>query len=340
MKSAVYSIPGKFKIIIAADPKIQNPTDVLLRVHSVGVCGSDLHYFRVNRIGEQVIDGPFIMGHECTAVVEAVGADVKRVKPGDHVAVEPAISCGSCEQCLDRRPHTCLHLTFLGAPGQLDGALKEFIIMPEENCYLIPENLNLSTAIWVEPLSIGLYASRMVRSLYPLDTGVLGAGPIGLSVLHAIQISGWEPVLVTDKLHYRLEIAKLFYAQNTCSPNIESDLEPFSHSLDIVFECCGQQDAFDQAVRLLKPGGHLVVVGIPEVEAWTIDPHQLRRKEITIHNVRRQNGCIKPAIDMLVASVEKFKPLITHVFPLEEIEKAFELTESYQDGVMKTIIKL
>lgn len=340
MKAAVFTIEDGFRIKSIPEPEIRHASDVLLRIHAVGICGSDLHYFRVRKIGEQVVNGPFIMGHECTAVVEEVGANVTRVKPGDRVVVEPAVSCYSCSQCLAGRPHTCDRLQFLGAPGQLDGALREWIVMPEANCFPVPDSLDLATAVLVEPLSIGVYASGMVHSEIPNHAGILGSGPIGLSVLHSIQTRGWEPALVTDKLEDRLQKAQSFGARHVCLANDLSQLQPFEDTLDVVFECCGQQEALDQAVWLLKPGGHLVIVGIPEVDEWTIHPHVLRRKEITLHHVRRQNGCVQLAMDLLMQHKTMFGSLVTHTFPLSQIEQAFSLAATYSDQIFKAVIQI
>ena len=135
MKAAVLVGPGRIELRDRPKPAIKERTDVLLRVKAVGICGGDLHYFHEERVGDTVMTYPVVLGHECAAVVEETGPGVKRLKPGDRVAVEPAVSCGACDQCRSGRPNTCRALAFLGHPKERSGALAEFVVMPGENCY-------------------------------------------------------------------------------------------------------------------------------------------------------------------------------------------------------------
>jgi len=127
----------QMEMMEVSDPQIVNADDVLIRMKTVGVCGSDVHYYETGRIGSQVVQYPFTVGHEGSGIVEAVGATVKTVKPGDRIAIEPAMPCGICDQCLVGRPHTCRKLRFLGCPKQAEGCLSEYIVMPEKSCFKI-----------------------------------------------------------------------------------------------------------------------------------------------------------------------------------------------------------
>src|SRR3989339_521050 len=137
MKKVVLTGIKKFEIVEVSKPQLINDDDVLLKIDTVGICGSDIHYYSEGKIGDQVIDFPFTIGHECSAIVERVGKKVSGLKPGDVVAVEPTLSCHKCEQCLSGREHTCTNQKFLGCPGQIDGCLSEFLIMPAGNCYVV-----------------------------------------------------------------------------------------------------------------------------------------------------------------------------------------------------------
>ncbi len=316
---------------------------VLLKMAAVGICGSDIHYYKKGRIGDQVIQYPFTIGHECSAVVETVGKEVTSLKPGDPVVVEPQISCGRCSQCLIGRSHTCLHSRFFGCPNQIPGALREYAVITEDNCYPVPEQLNLTEAVFAEPLSIGLHAFVLSGVSSDQKIAILGSGPIGLSVLTAIQESGKNTTYITDKLDYRLRIASSLGADWIGNPE-KSDiikdilnLEP--ESLDVAFECCGDQDALDQAVRLLKPAGKLIIVGIPEEDRICFNIHEMRRKELGVMNVHRQNNCIGKAIDILKTRREKISPLITHTFSPDKARQAFEMVSKYNDQVIKAVIK-
>jgi len=325
-------------------PQIKDDKDVLIKMTHVGVCGSDVHYYTTGRIGSQIVQYPFTVGHECAGIVEKAGAAVTRVKPGDRIAVEPATACHRCDQCLAGRPHTCRKLTFLGCPGQVEGCLSDYILMKEESCYPIPEQMTLEEAALSEPLSIGLYAVKLSIPMRHARIGILGCGPIGLSVLLPALTQGAEKIYVTDKIDARLAVAKNAGASWTGNP-LKSDIvagissaEPLL--LDAVFECCGEQDAADQAVKLLKPGGKLMFIGIPEVERISFNMDYMRRKEICIQNVRRQNHCVQAALDMIAAKECDVNIMTTHRFPLERTQEAFDLVESYQDGVVKAMIEI
>lgn len=326
------------------EPDVENPTHVKIRVGAVGVCGSDVHYYTTGRIGCQVVEYPFAVGHECAGTVVDVGDGVTRFKPGDRVAIDPAMPCGQCDQCRQGRAHTCRRLRFLGCPGQAEGSLVDYIVMPEHSCFPLKEISTLDAAVLSEPLAIGVYACRLAGSLKDKKIGILGTGPIGLSVLMPAQAEGAGAVYMTDKIDERLELAKSIGADWTGNPDrmdvvaaIE-EREPLL--LDYVFECCGQQEAVDQAIELLKPGGKLLIIGIPEIDRFSFEMDQMRRKEICVQNVRRQNECTGPTLEMIETGRLPAEKMITHYFPFEKTQEAFELVTGYRDGVMKAMIHM
>jgi L-iditol 2-dehydrogenase len=233
-------------------------------------------------------------------------------------------------------------MRFLGCPGQAEGCLSEYIVMPEECCFPVPDQLTAEEAAFVEPLSIGIYAMTLAGSLKGKTVGILGCGPIGLSVLLASCEA--EAVYVTDKITERLEVARSAGAVWSGNPLVEdicaevSQREP--ELLDVVFECCGQQEALDQAIEILKPGGSLLIIGIPPEERVSFSVDGMRRKEICIMNVRRQNGCMQAAIDFIADERHNVRSLITHHFSLDQSQQAFDLVAGYQDGVVKAVILL
>jgi len=325
-----------------ADPEISAPDEVLVRMHRVGVCGSDVHYYTTGRIGSQVVSYPFTVGHECAGLVEAVGSGVRRFAPGDRVAIDPAMPCGQCDQCLAGRAHTCRRLRFLGCPGQAEGSLSEYVVMPEHACFPLASHLSLEEGVLSEPLAIGVYACRLAGSLDGARIGILGSGPIGLSVLLPARHYGAEKVYMTDKIPARLELARRMGA-DWCGHPDEDDAtgaiaaeEPLL--LDYVFECCGQQEAVDQAIELLKPGGKLLMIGIPETDRISFEIDKMRRKEICFQNVRRQNECTGPTLDLMASGAFDAMPMVTHHFPFEDTQAAFDLVTAYGDGVMKAMI--
>ncbi|MCX8156025.1 MAG: alcohol dehydrogenase catalytic domain-containing protein [Verrucomicrobiae bacterium] len=324
-------------------PELRSPHDVLLQVRCVGICGSDLHYYETGRIASRRVQFPFVLGHECSAVVMATGAAVQRVKLGDEVAVDPAMSCGACDQCRAGRPHTCRHLRFLGCPTEAPGCLSEFIVMPETSVYRTFRRINLVQAALCEPLSIALHAVRLARLQPGMSVGILGAGPIGLCVMLAARHAGAAGIWMTDRLPYRVQFAQDHGARWAGNPDTEDvvrhilNAEP--HGLDVVFECAGQQAALDQAVDLLKPGGTLAIVGIPREERVSFHIDSLRRKEITLVNVRRQNQCVQPAMDLVATGAVQPDFLVTHTVGPEGAADAFAMVADYRDGVIKAMIE-
>ena len=344
MKAALLTGIRKFEIKEIPTPKIINDSDVLIKIKTVGVCGSDIHYYTTGRIGSQIVQFPFVIGHEAAGVVESVGERVTRVRPGQKIAIDPAVSCGHCDQCKAGRENTCRELLFLGCPKQLDGSLSEYIVINERSCFPIKDNMTFDQAALSEPLAIGVYSVE--RSMIPenADAAILGVGPIGMSVFHVLRAKNVSNVYVTDKIDQRLEFCKTLNPKLTANPDKVdvvkkiSELEPLL--MDVVYECSGDPDAISQGIQLLKPGGVLVIVGIPEVDEITFPIHELRRKEITIVNIRRQVNCTQKAVNLSANGTINMDSMATHHFALEEIQKAFELVANYKDGVMKAMITL
>ena len=323
-------------------PSVLKAHEVLIRMKRLGVCGSDIHYYTTGRIGSQVVEYPFAVGHEGAGRVEKVGSGVTRVQPGDRIAIEPAMPGWECDQCFAGRPHTCRNLKFLGCPGQAEGSLSEFIVMPESSCFPIPDQMTYDEAAISEPLAIGLYAVRQSVPMAGAAVGILGFGPIGMSVLLPARALGARSIYVTDKINERLTIAKKSGADLTANPMEDEVVDTFVRTepalLDVVFECCGQQEALDQAIQLLKPGGKLMIIGIPEFDRWSFEADTARRKEVTIQHVRRQNEALQPALDMLAEGTIQVAGMATHRYSFESAGEAFELVAGYRDGVMKAMI--
>jgi L-iditol 2-dehydrogenase len=324
-------------------PVLSQDDEVLLRVGAVGICGSDVHYYRHGRIGGQEVAYPFTPGHECTGTVEACGPAAGDLTTGDRVAVDPAVSCGACDQCRFGRPHTCRSLKFLGCPGQLTGCLSEYIVMPARNCFKLPENIGLTQGVLAEPLAIGDYAVDFLVGSGAQTIGILGLGPIGLSVLLCARKTGIRNIFVTDNVEARSKAALdagAVWAGNPTRTDITADIRERETGLDAVFECCGDPEALDQAVELLHPGGTLLILGIPEVDRVSFDIHRLRRKEIRIQNVRRQNHCTDRALVSLADGSLDASFMITHTFRLQDTGQALETAAAYADGVIKAVISL
>ena len=327
-----------------ADARLTRENDVLVSMARAGICGSDVHYFSEGGIGSQRVAYPWTVGHEGAGTVVSVGASVTRVKTGDRIAFDPGQPCWKCDQCIAGRPNTCRNMVFMGCPGQIEGCLAERIVIPESSCYKIPDTMSFDQAALVEPLSIALHGLHLSAPMLGAVIGILGAGPIGLSVLLPAKAWGARRIYVTDKIDARLQLALTAGADWVGNSDVLDAVAAVSEAepelLDVVFECTGDQGAMDDAVKMLKPGGKLMLIGIPgALNRVSFDINLLRRKEICIQNVRRQNGQVQPAIDMIANKVIDADVMITHRLPFPETEQGFNLVTDYQDGVIKAMIE-
>jgi len=342
MKKAVLTGINTIEIIEAPKPVIVNRHDVLIRMLVVGICGSDIHYYKTGCIGSQIVEYPFTVGHEGAGIVEEIGSAVTMVKPGDRVAVEPSLACGHCDQCLAGRENTCRNNLFLGCPGQIEGNLAEYLVFPEKQCIKLAEYQNIDDGATSEPLAIGRYAVNQAALKGDEKIGILGFGPIGMSVLQMAVSDGITSIFVSEKIDARGEMAKANNAKWVTNP-LHQDVEKrliaeVPEQLDVVFECCGQQETMDNAIEILKPGGKLILIGIPEFDRWSFKADLARRKELTIVHTRRQNNCTHQTIKMLAKGEVNGSAMITHRFPFSNVAEAFDLVANYRDGVMKAMI--
>jgi L-iditol 2-dehydrogenase len=342
MKAMVLTGIRRIEMIDKPVPALKNENDVLIKIKSAGVCGSDIHYYTTGKIGSQVVQFPFSIGHECSGIIVETGKAVTRLKCGDLVTIDPSVHCGVCDQCLAGRPHTCRNNLSLGCPGQLDGCMCEYIVMPEFCCFEINEVLNSIEAVLVEPLSIGVYSVELANTNFQGKTiGIFGAGPIGLSVLMVLKSATNCTIFCFEPLEYRRRKALELGATYAINPfetdafEMTSKIEPLL--LDVVFDCSGQQKAIDDATRIVKPGGKLILTGIPPEARYTFDMDMMRRKEITIVNVRRQNHCVGKSIELIKNGLP-VEQMVTHHFKPEATQVAFEMVSNYRDGVIKAMI--
>ena len=333
----------EMEIVEIDKPSRISPDEVLVKMKYVGVCGSDVHYYNEGKIGSQVVQYPFIVGHECSGKVMAKGENVTHLEVGDLVAVDPSIHCGHCEQCLSGRHHTCLNNRFLGCPGQVEGCLTEFIVMPGFSCYPVTDLMDAEEAALLEPFTIGVYSVNLAQ-MTSIDAkiAIFGAGTIGLSILMKLMADGYKHIGIVEPLGYRLEKAGEIGASwlvNPVSESVESKVEMLARGLvDVVFDASGEQQAIDDALKILKPGGKLVLVGIPPSAQYIFDMDLMRRKELVVFNVRRQNHSVEEAIQLVASRKVNLKQMVTHYFQLRKVPVAFDMVSGYRDNVIKAMI--
>jgi L-iditol 2-dehydrogenase len=320
------------------------PGEVLLEVASVGVCGSDVHYYLEGRIGNQVVTAPIIMGHEFSAWVADLGTGVEGLDVGQLVAVEPAISCGECEPCRHGHPNLCPGVSFCGTPP-VDGVFAEYTVMPAKNCFPLPQGFGPAEGAMLEPLGVAIHAVDLAHLKPGYTVAVLGAGPIGLLIAAVAQVAGASGIYMTEPLAYRRQFALDYVADAALNPDdadIVAEIMRLTggRGVDVAFEAAGAPETPQQAAALARPGGKVIVAGIPADDTMTMNASTVRHKGLTIKLVRRMKHTYPRAIRLVQRGMVDVKPLITHTFPLERIVEAFEMVAAYEDGVLRAVIQV
>ena len=308
------------------------PGEVLVRVRAVGVCGSDLHWFSAGGIGDAQLDRPLVLGHECAGVTEA----------GVRAAVDPAIPCGQCENCRQGNPNLCPDVRFAGHAPQ-DGTLREWIAWPEACLHPLPEALSDAEGALLEPLGVALHAVDLAHLRTGMTVAVLGCGPIGLLIVQLARLSGANRIIATDLRAHRLEAASAFGANDTLLAENRRELPQVlsaaaGRGVDVAFEVAGEQPAVDVAIAAARPGGKVILVGIPADDRTSFTASIARRKGLSIKLVRRMKHTYPRGIELAATGQIQLLPLVTHRFPLEQAAEAFA-TAQRREGV-KVIIEL
>jgi L-iditol 2-dehydrogenase len=321
---------------------VAGPGEVLLKVASVGVCGSDVHYYLEGSIGDQVIAEPMIPGHEFSAWVAQENETSGELAPGQLVAVEPAIPCGRCESCEHGHPNLCPTVQFRGSPG-LDGACAEYLAMPAENCFPVPQGLNADEGVLLETLGIAIHSVDLAHLKPGQTVAVLGAGPIGLLTAAVARLAGAAEIYMTEPLRFRGAFAADYVADAVFDPNAVDVVAEIlnltgGRGVDVAVEAAGAPDTPAQAAEMVRPGGKLIVSGIPSDDTMTVKAGTVRRKGVTIKLVRRMKHTYPRAIKLVQAGLVDVKPLASHVYPLERVVEGFEAAAAHSEGVLKVMI--
>jgi L-iditol 2-dehydrogenase len=316
-----------------------------VRVTSVGVCGSDVHYYAQGKIGDQVIEGDHVCGHEFAGVVDKLGPDTDGPAPGTRVAVEPSINCGTCEQCESGHPNTCPNVIFYGTPP-VQGAYTEYVCHPVHLMFPVPDEVSNDDAAMLEPLGIGIHSARRARIDLGETVAILGCGPIGLVTLMSARARGASRIIATDLHEYRLDVAKKLGADDVMVAGKGGDVVKWimdltdGRGVDATFDCAGEQETINEALDGARIGGRAVLVGIPRLDRISYDPHPARRKELDVLNIRRSRFTVEAGLAMAKAKQVDLRSMVTHTFALEQIKDAFEIVDTYSDGVVKAVIRV
>lgn len=343
MKTAVITEPNQIQIQDSPQPS-HGPEEVLIRVRAVGICGSDTHYFAGMRDHEDSTVYPFVLGHEFAGEIADTGADVLGYEEGQRVACAPDLPCGNCEWCKKGEFNVCPNVKFAASSG-IRGCLSEYYVVHQTQLHPIPDSISFGEATLAEPLAIGLHiVDNLVQPSGGESYAIIGAGPIGLVTTFVAGLRQGSDILVSEKRPERLAAAEEYGATGTC---LISD-EPFDdfvaretgdRGTDVAVEAAGDLDAVEEVARLACIHGTVVVEGIPEAGHAQVDINAARRRELEVHFGRRSLHKTDEALELIGGDRFDGDVMITHKFPLEETQVAFEHTRDYKDGVIKAIIE-
>ncbi|NPV54973.1 MAG: NAD(P)-dependent alcohol dehydrogenase [Firmicutes bacterium] len=341
MKAAVLERPGVIKIEELDRPS-PGPGEVLVRIKSVGVCGSDIHYYRHGRIGAYVVEKPIILGHESSGEVAEVGEGVSSLRVGDRVSLEPGIPCRKCVFCKTGRYNLCPDVVFMATPP-VDGAFVEYVTFPEDFAFKLPDNVSFDEGALIEPLAVGVYASERAGVKPGLSAVVLGAGPIGLVTLQAAKAYGASPVVVLDISDFRLNMARKlgadFVIDSRDTQAIEKVLDAVGGGgADLVFEAAGAIPTIQMTTKIAKRGGKVVFIGLSAKDMVDYNVVEVSSKELDVLGIFRYANVYRKAIDMVSAGKIDLKSMITHHFPLERTQEALDLADTKKNEAIKVIV--
>ncbi|HVO34354.1 MAG TPA: alcohol dehydrogenase catalytic domain-containing protein [Gemmatimonadales bacterium] len=300
--------------------------EALVKVTAVGVCGSDVHWFREGHIGGDRIETPLVLGHECAGVIQS-GA-----RRGERVAIDPAQACGRCRYCEEGNPNLCEVLRFAGHAPQ-DGAMCGYVAWPEHCLVPLPEALTDVDGALLEPLGVAMYAVELGAVGPGMSVGVFGAGPIGLLTLQVAKVAGATRLFATDRadVPHRLGAARAIgaaaFAVHDCGEADDILTATGGRGVDVAFEAAGDPEAVEAAVVAVKPGGRVILIGIPSADRIAFTASVARRKDLLIRVVHRMKHTYPRAIRLVEGGRVDLRSLATHRFPLADVAGAFAVAE-------------
>lgn len=324
-------------------PKLKEK-DVLIKLEYVGICGSDVHYLEHGKIGDFIVNGDFILGHECSGTVVEIGTGVENLKVGDKVALEPGQTCGQCEFCKSGRYNLCPAVEFLATPPY-HGCLMNYIAFPENMAFKLPNNISTKEGALVEPLAVGIHAANQGNVKMGDSVVILGAGTIGLVTLLACKAKGAADITVVDVIPKRLEFAKKLGATtviNAAQSDVFTEVDKLTDKkgVDVVIETAGSARTISQTPYLVKNGGCVVLVGLAPQDIIEYNFAKIMAKEAQIKSVFRYRNIYPQAIKAISSGLINISGIVTHEFDFEDTAKAFDYAINNKQDVVKAVIKV
>lgn len=314
------------------------PGEVLVDVEAVGLCGSDLHYYKDGGIGgTQVILEPFVPGHEAAGRVRQAVPE-RGIEEGAMVAIEPARACGNCDWCHSGHHNLCPHTVMLGGPPN-HGALTRTVALAPQQLYAVPEDFSASTTALLEPLGVCIHAVDLARPQWFESVAVLGAGTIGLGILQLLRLAGITEPIVVDPVGYRREKALELGAGKAVASIAELDGLTAGRGVDLVLEATNSPAGFADATTAATIGGRVVVVGIPDGNLYSFEASTPRRKQLQVTFSRRMNHVLPRAIRLVAEGRLDPEAWVSHRIGLDGVPAALEMLANYEDRALKIVVQ-
>ncbi len=331
----------EFRDIPVQEPKAGH---VLVKLEYIGVCGSDLHYYEHGRIGDFVVNGDFILGHECAGEVVKAGEGVTCLKPGDRVALEPGVTCGECEFCKTGRYNLCPAVEFLATPPY-HGCFENYISFPANMAFKLPENVSSKEGALVEPLCVGLEAAREGGVSLGSRVIILGAGCIGLTALLASKAYGATDITVVDVIQKRLDKAMEMGATRVINAASEDIVKKYmditaGQGAQIVMETAGAEITTQQTVSLVARGGAIVLVGMAPKDTFGFNFAKLMGSVANIKTIFRYKNLFPTAISAVESGAISLSGLVTHEYKFEDLAAALDAGIDNKEETVKIVIKM
>ena len=343
MKTAVRLGIGKMGFEEREIPQVKED-EVLVKLEYVGICGSDLHYYESGAIGDYVVKPPFVLGHEPGGTVVEVGRNVKHLKAGDRVALEPGKTCGHCEFCKSGRYNLCPDVVFFATPP-VDGVFQEYVAHEADLCFKLPDNVSTMEGALIEPLAVGFHAAMQGGARAGQTAVVMGAGCIGLVTMMALKAMGVTKVYTVDIMEKRLQKALELGADGVINAGQADAVEEVrkltdGKGCDLVIETAGTQATTVQAIRMTKKGAAIVLVGYSKSGEMTLPMSLALDKELTFKTVFRYRHIYPMAIDAVAAGKVNLKGIVTDIFTLDEIQKAMDHSVNNKADIVKAVVRI
>jgi L-iditol 2-dehydrogenase len=343
MKVAVMNGIGQMGFVERSIP-IPTDNEVLVKLEYVGICGSDIHYYETGRIGNYIVEPPFVLGHEPGGIVVETGKAVTHLKVGDRVALEPGKTCGKCEYCKNGKYNLCNDVVFFATPP-VDGVFQEYVAHEAGLCFKLPDNVSTLEGALIEPLAVGFHAAKQGGAHGGQIAVVMGAGCIGLVSLMALKAEGVSEVYVVDVMKKRLDKALELGATgviNASEKNVVEEVLKLTggKGCDLVIETAGTEITTQQSIYISKKGAIVVLVGYTKSGMVNMPLSLALDKEITFETVFRYRYIYPMAIEAVAEGKVNLKGIITDIFKFDDIQNAMDKSAQDKANIVKAVVKI